>query len=185
MPTVLSPNEPVVTLSRIQSGVGVISIEAVCSPAVGDLRLGCAYELSSGLSSVVQHSSGIVTAPADSSRPVIIAGHTEFERLTIDLVQSRTIERLIVYAFSESGGTLNWAGTLVTTTTGGDQIELLLNRPPSARVSVLQSVYNIRGEFVVRAEMEQFEGGVQAAVTAYGFDRISWVDHRRPLIGER
>jgi uncharacterized protein involved in tellurium resistance len=182
---VLSPNEPVVTLSRIQSGVGVITIEAVCSPAVGDLRLGCAYELSSGLSSVVQHSSGIVTAPPDSRRPVIIAGHTEFERLTIDLVQSRTIERLIVYAFSESGGTLNWAGTLVTTTTGGDRIELPLNRPPSARVSVLQSVYNIRGEFVVRAEMEQFAGGVQAAVTAYGFDRITWVDHRRPLIGER
>lgn len=183
--TILSPTEPVVTLSRVQSGVGVLTIEAACSPAVGDLRLGCAYQLASDYSGVVQQSSAVLTAPPQTQRPIIVAGRAQFERLTIDLVQSRMVERLIVYAFSERGTTLNWGGVLVTTTLGGSRIELPLTRPPSARVSVLQSMYNIRGEFVVRAEMEQFDDSVQAAVTAYGFDRITWLDPRNPLIAAR
>ncbi|MEO9237977.1 MAG: hypothetical protein ABI418_07780, partial [Jatrophihabitantaceae bacterium] len=80
-PTILSPKDPVVTLSRLQSGIGVLRIEAACSPAVGDLRLGCAYQLRSGLSSVVQYASGVSTAPPNSHRPVIIGQHGQFESL--------------------------------------------------------------------------------------------------------
>lgn len=181
-PALLSPKEPTVTLSRIQSGVGVLTIEAACSPAVGDLRLGAAYDLTTGLSSVVQHASAITTAPPHSARPVVIAGRGEFERLTIDLVQCRSIERLIVYAFSERGAVLNWGGTLIVSTFGGDRVELPLDRPPSDEIGVLLSLYNIDGEFVLRAEMEEFRGNVRDAVVAYGFDRISWLDPRTPLV---
>ncbi|MDX6205245.1 MAG: hypothetical protein QOF39_1302, partial [Frankiales bacterium] len=45
--TVLTAKAPTVTLTRVQSGVGSLVIEAACSPAVGDLRLGAAYELGS------------------------------------------------------------------------------------------------------------------------------------------
>ena len=45
---------PTVTLNRVQSGVGALTFEAVASAEVGDLRLGCAYQLRSGLSSTVQ-----------------------------------------------------------------------------------------------------------------------------------
>ncbi|HET6208785.1 MAG TPA: hypothetical protein VFD94_00305, partial [Jatrophihabitans sp.] len=181
-PTILTPKEPVVTLTRLQSGVGVLRIEAACSAAVGDLRLGAAYQLSSGTSSVVQLAGGPRTAPPTGNRPVIIAQRGQFETLTIDLVQSRSLERLIVYAFSDSGSALNWGGTLLLSTFGQARVELPLDRPPSARVSVLMSLYNIDGEFVVRAEMEEFAGSVREAVAGYGFDRIAWLDQRTPLV---
>ncbi|HEX4727125.1 MAG TPA: hypothetical protein VH298_04975 [Jatrophihabitans sp.] len=181
-PTILSPKEPVVTLTRVQSGVGVLRIEAACSSAVGDLRLGAAYQLSSGTSSVVQLAGGPRTAPPTGHRPVISAERGQFESLTIDLVQSRDLERLIVYAFSDSGAVLNWGGTLLLSTFGQARVELPLDRPPSPRVAVLMSLYNIDGQFVVRAEMEEFAGSVRDAVAGYGFDRIAWLDQRTPLV---
>lgn len=107
-PTILTPKAPTVTLTRVQSGVGVLAFEAVCSEAVGDLRLGCAYELRSGQSSIVQHASGVSTAPANSRRPVIKGERDRFERLTLDLMQSRDVERLVIYAFSQSAAALTW-----------------------------------------------------------------------------
>jgi uncharacterized protein involved in tellurium resistance len=181
-PNVLSPKAPTLTLSRVQSGVGALTIEAACSPAVGDLRLGCAYQLAGGLSSVVQLVDGVAIAPAHSPRPIILASRGPYERLVLDLAQSRSVRRLIVYAFSESGGSLDWGGTLVMTTFGQDRIELPLDRPPSNRVGVLMSIYNVGGEFVIRAEMEEIAGSVRDAVNAYGFDSITWLDQRMPLV---
>ncbi|MGI8665801.1 MAG: hypothetical protein ACR2N4_07205 [Jatrophihabitans sp.] len=169
------------TLTRLQSGVGVLQIEAACSPAVGDLRLGAAYQLRTGVSSVVQHASGVRTAPPASSRPVIIGARGQYEQLTIDLVQVRDLDRLVIYAFSESGATLNWGGTLVLSTVGQARVDLPLDRPASAQVSVLMSLYNVAGELVIRAEMEELAGSVRDAVSAYGFDRITWLDPRTPL----
>src|SRR5207244_6449587 len=111
----LSVKEPTVTLSRVQSGVGQLEIEAVCSPDVGDLRLGAAYQLRGGASSTVQYVGGNRFAPS-SRRPAIVAGREEYEHLRIDLRQSRELERLAVYAFSESRAQLEWGGTLVLTT---------------------------------------------------------------------
>lgn len=182
-PRVLTPLAPTVTLTRLQSGVGTLTIEAACSPAVGDLRLGCAWELRSELSSVVQASSGVTAAPPGSKRPVIVGDRSTFERLRIDLRQARELRRLVVYAFSESGGMLNWGGTLVVSTFGGARVELPLDRPPAASVQVLLSLYNIDGEFVLRAEMEQFGGtSIRQAVDAYDFYRVTWIDSRNPLV---
>jgi uncharacterized protein involved in tellurium resistance len=179
---VLTEREPVVTLTRLQSGVGVLTVEAACSPAIGDLRLGCAYDLASGHSSVVQYASGVSTAPARSSRPVIIGSRGQYERLVVDLVQIRTVERLVVYAYSESGTELRWGGTLVLTTFGGARIEVPLDRPPSSGVLVVASLYNIDGELVIRAELTDVAGTVRDAVGAFGFDRIGWVDPRTPVV---
>jgi len=179
--TLLSPKAPTVTLSRLQSGVGVLAIEAACSPAVGDLRIAAAYQLADGHSSLVSRTGGIPTGPRDSRRPVIAARIEQYERLLVDLRQNRQLSRLVVLGFSESGGQLHWGGTLILTTPGGARIELPLERPPSGGVTVLLSIYNVRGEFVVRAEMENFAGPIRAAVQAYGFDRISWLDDRTPV----
>jgi hypothetical protein len=46
---------------------------------------------------------------------------------------------------------------------------------------VFLSIYNVRGEFVIRAEMEIIAGSVRDAVKAYGFNRISWLDERTPI----
>ena len=176
----LSIKAPTVTLTRVQSGVGQLEIEAVCSPDLGDLRLGAAYQLADGTTSTVQYTGGNRYAPS-SRRPVIVAGRDEYEHLRIDLRQARTLERMAVYAFSESRVELAWGGTLIATTAGGARIELPLETLFAGRVAVLMSMYNLDGEFVIRAEMETITGDVREAARAYGFDRITWRDDRSPV----
>lgn len=176
----LGITEPTVTLTRVQSGIGQLAIEAVCSPEVGDLRLGAAYQLRGGGSSTVQYAGGNRFAPS-SRRPLIVAGRDEYEHLRLDLRQVRELERLAVYAFSESRAELTWGGTLVLTTFGGGRVELPLETLFAGRVAVLMSIYNFDGELVVRAEMETITGDVREAARAYGYDRITWRDDRTPV----
>lgn len=176
----LSIAAPTVTLTRVQSGIGHLDIEAVCSAAVGDLRLGAAYQLADGTSSTVQYADGNRFAPS-SRRPVIVAGRDEYEHLRLDLRHARELARMAVYAFSESRSELTWGGTLVVNTFGGARIELPLESLHPGRVAVLMSIYNLDGEFVIRAEMETILGGdVREAARAYGYDRITWKDERSP-----
>ncbi|HET8583105.1 MAG TPA: hypothetical protein VFL65_07615 [Jatrophihabitans sp.] len=176
----LGVTEPTVTLTRLQSGIGQLAIEAVCSPEVGDLRLGAAYQLRGGGSSTVQYTGGNRFAPS-SRRPLIVAGRDEYEHLRLDLRRVRELERMAVYAFSESRAELTWGGTLVLTTFGGGRVELPLETLFAGRVAVLMSIYNFDGELVIRAEMETISGDVREAARAYGYDRITWRDDRTPI----
>ncbi|MDT4912431.1 MAG: hypothetical protein QOC66_1559 [Pseudonocardiales bacterium] len=176
----MSIRDPTVTLTRVQSGIGQLQIEAVCSPDVGDLRLGAAYQLRDGTSSTVQYAGGNRFAPS-SRRPVVVAGRDEYEHLRIDLRQARELERLAVYAFSEARTDLAWAGTLVISTFGGGRVDLPLESLFAGKVAVLTSIYNLDGEFVIRAEMETIAGDVREAARAYGYDRITWRDDRLPV----
>lgn len=170
-----------VTLTRVQSGVGALILQAAHSDLVGDLRLGAAYQLVSGQSSVIHNAGGLSTAPAGSQRPVIIASSEPFEALTIDLAQSRQVERLIVCAYSESGTSLDWDGALIVQTYGGDRVEVPLRCERAAGVMVPLSLYNIDGEFVLRAEQFFIEGSLREATAAFGFERITWLDDHTPL----
>jgi len=172
--------DPTVTLTRVQSGVGQLQIEAVCGPAVGDLRLGAAYQLRDGTSSTVQYTGGNRFAPS-SRNPVVVAGRDEYEHLRVDLRQVGELQRLAIYAFSESRAPLTWGGTLVVSTVGGGRVELPLETLYAGRVAVLVSLYNLAGELVIRAEMETIEGDVREAARAYGYDRITWRDDRTPV----
>jgi uncharacterized protein involved in tellurium resistance len=177
----MSVTEPTVTLSRVQSGIGQLDIEAVCSPAVGDLHLGAAYQLRGGVASTVQYFEGNRFAPS-AQRPVIVAGRDEYEHLQLDLRRSHELERLAVYAFSASRSELTWGGTLVISTFGRARIELPLETLHPGRVAVLLSIYNLEAELVVRAEMETLlEGDIREATRAYGYDRITWRDDRSPV----
>jgi uncharacterized protein involved in tellurium resistance len=178
---VLSLTSPTVTLTRVQSGIGTLRFEAACSNEVGDLRLGCLYQLRSGRSSTVQLSDGNRFAPPKSGRPVIVGGRERYEQLSVDLRQCRELERLAVYAFSASGSRLSWGGTLVATTFGGAHVEIPLDDLSGGRVAVLLSLYNVRGEFVLRAEMETVDGSIREAARAYGYERITWLDEHTPV----
>ena len=48
------------------------------------------------------------------------------------------------------GGAARWSST----TFGGDRIEMPIDLAPSNAVAVLASVYNIRGQLVLRSEMD-------------------------------
>ena len=180
--TDLTPKAPTVTLTRLQSGVGVLQVEAACGEAVGDVRIGCAYQLTSGVTSVVQRTSGVSLAPPGSTRPVVVARRGQFEELLVDLAQVRDLERLVVYLYSESDAALRWGGTLVVTTFGQAEIRLALDRAQSTGVMVAMSVYNIGGELVLRREDAEVEASIREACVAFGFDRISWLDSRTPLV---
>ncbi len=87
----------------------------------------------------------------------------------------------MVYAFSENRQPLRWGGTLIITTHGGARIETPLDVLQGGEIAVLTSLYQVRGELVVRAEMQTLFGDVREAARAYGFDRISWLDGRTPV----
>jgi hypothetical protein len=155
-----------VVLNRIQSGVGLLTIEATWPTA----RLGCAYALVGGQSSIVCHSAGVLSAPRTGRNPIILARH---HKLTVDLGQSRRLARMALYG-------LAGVGSVVVTTFGGARIEV-----PAAGsgvgVTVFLSVYNVSGELVVRAEPPNDATDVRTACDAYGFDRISWHDGDNPV----
>ena len=180
--TILTPRDPTVTLNRIQSGVGTLTFDAVCSPAVGDIRIGALYQLADGTSSVVSRAAGIPTAPPGSRRPVVLGQLAEYDRLVVDLRQSRSLARLLVYAFSESGRELAWGGTLVGTTFGGARVELPLDVGAHLGPIALLSLYNIDGEYVLRAETEKVDGPVREVARRYGYDRITWADDTMPVL---
>lgn len=182
IPTVLQPSAPEVVLDRRQSAVGTLTIDAVVGADVGDLRLGAAYQLTSGLASTVQHSTGRRFGPAgERQRPVLLASRGPGERLELDLRQLRDLERVVVYAFSGNGAPLQWGGTLRITTFGGARIEIPLDQPPSAVVTVVAAIYQVNGELVIRAERDLAGRTVKEACRAYGFDRISWLDDQTPV----
>ena len=182
VPTILSPPSPTVTLTRVQSGVGTLTFEAVASADVGDLRLGCAYQLRSGLSSTVQHEAGRRFAPpGETRRPLLLAARGQYERISVDLRQVADLERLVIYGFAGNGRQLRWGGTLVITTFGGDRIELPIDMPPATAVAVLASAYNIRGQLVLRSEMDLIGTTIREAARGYGFDRITWLDEQNPI----
>jgi hypothetical protein len=178
---ILTPSEPTATLTRLQTGIGALTIEAAVSDEVGDLRLGAAYELASDLEMIMQMTQGPRLAPPGSKRPVILGSRERFERVSIDLRQCRELRRLVVYAFSEARQPLKWGGTLVVTTFGGGRIEVPLDSLQGGDLAVLLSVYQVRGEFVLRAEMQSMYGDVREACRAYGYDKITWLDGRTPV----
>lgn len=182
VPTTLTPRRPTVTLNRVQSGVGTLTFEAVVTAAAGDLRLGCAYQLRSGRASTVQHQAGRrYGPPGETRRPIVVATRSEYERIAVDLRQVDELERLVVYAFSGNGRPLQWGGTLIVSTFGGDRIEMPIDLAPAPAVAVLVSMYNVAGELVVRSEMDLIAPNIRDACRGYGFDRISWVDDATPI----
>jgi hypothetical protein len=177
---ILTATAPTVTLTRLQTGIGTLSFEAACSAEVGELRLAAAYQLRSGASSTVQSSGGNHFAPAGSRRPVLVGSRDRYERISVDLRQCRELERLVVFAYSEDRSPLAWGGTLIVSTFGGSEVEIPLEGV-QGEVVVLMSVYNVAGEFVLRAEMQPILGDIREAARAYGFDHITWLDARTPV----
>jgi hypothetical protein len=179
---ILTPREPTVTLDRVQSGVGALTVTAVCSPAVGDLVLGAVHQLADGSSGVVSRTAGIPTAPPRSRRPVLEAGRGEYDQIRVDLRQSRSLRRFVVYAVSASESSLAWGGTLLLTTHGGSRVEIPLDLAPHDGPVVVASVYAVDGELVVRAELDPVRGLVRDVAQAYGFRAITWADARTPVL---
>jgi uncharacterized protein involved in tellurium resistance len=178
---VLSERTPTVTLDRLQSGIGTLIIEVAVTSEVGDLRMGAAYELESGVISTVQYINDRRLAPPQSRRPILVAGHERYERISVDLRQCRELRRVLVYAFSEGGTELTWGGTLIVTTSAGARVEVPLESAAVGRAAAVLSLYQVSGEFVLRSELWGGFTSVRDVSRAFGFEAISWLDDRTPV----
>lgn len=187
----LTPQWPSVTLTRVQSSVGRLILTAATSVGDGDLRLGCAYRLRSGSSSLVQAASQVTVAPPASPRPLIRATRQRFEELHVDLRQVGELDRMVVYLFSQYdalrtsppgvSARVPWAGVLSAELVAATRIDVPLRRDPAPGVLVALSIYNVDGELVLRTENQLLPGSVREAVQAFGFDAIAWIDPTTPL----
>lgn len=184
----LTPQEPTATLTRLQSGIGTLTVEAAVSPATGEAALGCAYELGTGESSTVDAGTATAIAPAErrigppgARRPVVIGGRDRFARIAVDLRQCRNVRRLVCYLHSPEHRSVTWGGSLIVSTLGGERVEIPLDGLPAGSVAVPLSIYQVDGELVLRRETQPAPGTVRDACRAYGFDRITWLDDRTPV----
>ncbi len=177
----LTDDRPTLTLDRLQSGIGVLTVRAAVSEHIGDLRLAAAYRLATGESSVLDEARGLSVAPVGTSRYVVVAARDHGDVLRLDLRQVRRLERLVVLAFSPSGETLRWGGALLVETADGARVDVALDREPASGVLVALSITQVAGELVLRAEDELVHGTFRDACLAYGFTSITWVDPWTPL----
>ncbi|MEV4510447.1 hypothetical protein AB0K00_15950 [Dactylosporangium sp. NPDC049525] len=165
-PTVLSPRRPSVQLNRLQSGIGALTFEAAWTPDEGFV-LGCAYQMDSGWSSVLR--------PGETFGPLVMDRRAGHQRLRLDLLHGRHLQRLIVFGVPAADPGPHWAGTLLISTHGHARIEIPIEPPPPGP-TVLLSLYNVDGELVLRAEAQTVPGRIRDACLAFGYDRIAWRD---------
>jgi hypothetical protein len=168
--TLLTPRTPTVLLNRLQSGVGSIRIQAVWA-APHDARLGCVYRMRSGYSTVAWP--GGVPGQAD---PLVMSMQGDIQTITLDMLRCKDLDRMVLFAVLDSQLPPQWTGMLLITTYGGARIEVPIDPTPAPGVLVLLSVYNLFGEFVLRAERERVSGTARDAAMAYGFDGVTWFD---------
>ncbi|UDY23242.1 hypothetical protein [Nocardioides sp. Kera G14] len=176
----LAPATPSVVLSRVASGIGTLTIEAAISPELGDVHVGCAYQLASGLSSFLNVDSGKPTAPQGAMLPVLVGSRGRFGRIAVDLRQIHDVERLLVVVHSASRTPVHWNGTLVITTHAGARVEAPLDAATDGVALAAVSLYQVRGEIALRTELDSADS-VRSACVAFGYDSIAWLDDRSPV----
>lgn len=176
----MSPRTPSVTLTRVQSAVGTLDFEAAVPSTETSVRLGCLFELRSGTSSTVQRSEGNREGPRHSARPVVLAHREQFEEISVDLRQSHELSRLLLYLHTSDRRPHPFTGTFTAKTYGGASVEIPLELNSAAPMLAVMSLYNVDGQFVLRAEMEPINGAVRDIAKAYGYERITWIDADTP-----
>ena len=178
---IMSPTDPTVTLNPLQSGIGTLTIEAAASAEVGDLRLGCAYELESDLEMTMQMTQGNRFAPPHRSARSWSAATSDSSACRSTCASAASCAGSSCTRSPRAASRSRGAARSSTTTFGGGRIEMPLDVLQGGDIAVLMSIYQVRGEFVLRAEMQTMFGDVREACRAYGFEKISWLDDRTPV----
>ena len=174
----LTVEDPVVQLTRVQSGVGGLRGELHTTRA--DAQVVVAYELA-------DRSQGVVRAAQpygpDDRRPVV---HLAGLRFTVDLRQVRTLRRFLVVVRPGDPAAGPVEGVLVVTTAGGSRLEVPLDPLDGAReradwptgrtATVALTGHLVRGALVLRAEHARQVHPLRDLLAAYGYRGLSWRD---------
>jgi uncharacterized protein involved in tellurium resistance len=180
-PTRLAAAEPTVTLTRVQSATGALELALTRASSAGDLSMGCVFQLADGTEAIVQALGDVTAGPPGAVLPLVrYKHHGDSETLHLDLRQVGSLRRALIYAYSPSIAILSWQGVLVATTYGGARIEIPFDRPPFSGTLALLTIYNVDGELVLRAEMEDHHGPPEMAAKAFDH-HLAWLEGRQPL----
>lgn len=177
---ILAPTRPTLALTRVQSGVGRLAVELFAPPAPA-VALACILTDADGESTVVDPTHPRSPPPPTTTDPLITFSGNGFGSFGINLRRSRELSRLIVVATAVVEPQIDWTGTLSLTTFGGGRIDIPLDATPASTTTIVASIYNVDGEYVLRAEGQPMNGSLREAARSFGFDTISWLDPRTPI----
>jgi hypothetical protein len=179
---VLAGRRRTVTLTRLQSGTGALQVSLSRAAAAGDLALGVVLATTDGATHVLQRLGDALATPTTPAAPLPLArltGGPGSEGCVLDLRQVGRLQRALVYGYSPSIAALTWDGLLGLTTYDGSRVEVPFDLPPLSGTVALLTAYQVRGELVLRAELEPFAGPPETAAQAYGYS-YGWLDGRLP-----
>ena len=172
---ILTVDDPVVHLTRMQSSAGGLEIQAF-TPAPNQLLLGCAFETSDQLESIVLP--GLHPQGPDPRSPIF---RSTPQGVSINLRAVKQIARFFVIGLPQTGNRSMPGGTLVLTTYGGSRMEVVLDTSATYGTKALLTGYVVEGRIVLRAEHDPFSGTLQQVAGVYGYDQMTWRDPFTPL----
>ncbi|GLY07716.1 MULTISPECIES: hypothetical protein [Actinoplanes] len=174
-PLALTPPTPTAVLTRIQSGVGTLTATMHWSePGVGRLLVAC------------QRRSREVRVLNPEPGSLVEAGGLLLDHrggspsLTWDLLHVREIDRLML-AVTANRGPRPLTGVLTLVTYSGARVEVPVELPPEAMVSVLVTIFQVDGELVLRAERDTVGATLKDACDAYGYGAVTWINPYTPM----
>jgi tellurite resistance protein TerA len=192
----LTKASPTVSLTKSSGAGGVLRVNLnwTSRPAGGgflrkrepdvDLDLGCLYEFTGGRKGVVQALGNAfsVTAPGAASPTIWLDGddrsgsNAAGENLHVDLAQSASITRVLVFAYIYQGPA-NWAaadGLVTLTPPSGPTVEVRLDEPrDGARTCAIALLTPTGGDLAVRREVRYVDGTQAQLDAAYDWG-IRW-----------
>lgn len=172
---ILTVDDPVVHLTRMQSSAGGLEIQAF-TPAPNQLLLGCAFETSDQLESIVLP--GLHPQGPDPRSPIF---RSTPQGVSVNLRAVTQIARFFVIGLPQTGNRSMPGGTLVLTTYGGSRMEVVLDTSATYGAKALLTGYVVEGRIVLRAEHDPFSGTLQQVAGVYGYDQMTWRDPFTPL----
>lgn len=164
----LGADLPTVTLTRLQSGVGGLTVGLV---GVGAERaaLGCVYEIESK-PNVRTLRIDAETDPVPKPDQSLWGQFKDNQRIVVDLRQTTQLRRALFYVSTHGEGTGPMvACALVFRAQGADLVECPMDLSGENRTVAIATIYNAFGELVIRSEVEAIDGPVRTAAEAHGF----------------
>lgn len=172
---ILTVDDPVVHLSRMQSSAGALEFTAATARA-NQLLLGCLFETSDQKESAVLP--GLRPQGPNPQSPIF---RSTTQGVSVNLRSVKDISRFFVIGLPQTSDRSMPGGTLVIATYGGSRLEVVLDTSATYGAKALVTGYVVEGRIVLRAEHDPFSGTLQQVAGVYGYDQMTWRDPFTPL----
>ena len=172
---ILTVEDPVVHLTRMQSSAGALEFTAATAQP-NQLLLGCLFETVDQRESIVLP--GMRPQGPDPHSPIF---RSTTQGVTINLRGIKRAARFFVIGLPQTSDRSMPGGTLVVQTYGGSRLEVVLDRSATFGAKALITGYVVEGRIVLRAEHDPFSGTLQQVAGVYGYDQMTWRDPFTPL----